>query len=69
MKVLSLDIRSKIVDGKETMDYCKILNRTLPKEIRVIAWSLVRPDFSARFDCCERKYKYFFPKGNLNIEV
>jgi tRNA pseudouridine(38-40) synthase len=45
------------------------LNRVLPAEIRVIAWAPVRPDFSARFDCIEREYKYFFPKGDLDLEV
>ena len=49
--------------------YCGILNRVLPKEIRVIAWAPVRPDFSARFDCLEREYKYFFPRGDLDLHV
>lgn len=57
------------MDGQETLDYCKLLNKTLPNEIRVIAWSPVRPEFSARFNCCRRTYKYFFPRGNLNIQV
>ena len=26
-----------------------------------------RPDFSARFDCTSRTYKYFFPRGDLNL--
>lgn len=26
-------------------------------------------NFSARFNCLKRTYRYFFPKGNLNIEA
>ena len=26
-----------------------------------------RPDFSARFDCTSRMYKYYFPRGDLNL--
>jgi tRNA pseudouridine38/39 synthase len=45
-----------------------MLNRILPPEIRAIAWSSVAQDFSARFSCLSRTYKYFFPRGDLNIE-
>lgn len=30
---------------------------------------IVEKDFSARFNCRRREYKYFFPKGNLNMEL
>ena len=46
-----------------------ILNSTLPPDIRVLGWATVGPDFSARFNCCEKTYKYFFPRGFLNLEV
>ncbi|ODM94879.1 tRNA pseudouridine(38/39) synthase [Orchesella cincta] len=67
-QVISIDLRSKIVDGQETIDYCNTLNRVLPRDIRAIAWSPVRPDFSARFDCIRRTYRYFFPRGGLNLQ-
>jgi tRNA U38,U39,U40 pseudouridine synthase TruA len=54
---------------EEELDYPKLLNRVLPPDIRVLAWCPTPPGFSARFDCKERTYKYFFPRGNLNIEV
>lgn len=47
--------------------YVSILNRILPSSIRIQAWSPVRPDFSARFDCTYRHYKYFFPSGPPSI--
>ncbi|KAG8238348.1 hypothetical protein J437_LFUL017241 [Ladona fulva] len=50
------------------LEYCKILNRLLPQQIRAIAWSPVSPEESARFNCRKRTYKYFFPRGNLNLK-
>ncbi|XP_057775881.1 uncharacterized protein LOC130994809 isoform X3 [Salvia miltiorrhiza] len=52
-------------DGE--IDYVKILNRALPNDIRIIGWSPARTDFSARFSCLSREYKYFFWRENLNI--
>lgn len=46
---------------RDEMPYCQILNRLLPPEIRMLAWCPAPPvDFSARFSCKERRYKYFF---------
>ena len=54
--------------GKTEIDFCSVLNRNLPDDIRVTAWAPApRLDFSARFDCDSRSYKYYFPRGNLNI--
>ncbi|WFD25654.1 tRNA pseudouridine(38/39) synthase [Malassezia nana] len=47
----------------EELPYVATLNRLLPPSIRVQAWSPVRSDFSARFDCVYRHYKYFFTLG------
>ncbi|XP_029170311.1 tRNA pseudouridine(38/39) synthase [Nylanderia fulva] len=73
-QVISLDIRSRLEPENqnnlsEELPYCKILNRLLPKNIRCIAWCPVSPNFSARFDCKYRTYKYFFPKSNLDINA
>ncbi|XP_050531593.1 tRNA pseudouridine(38/39) synthase isoform X2 [Daktulosphaira vitifoliae] len=67
-QVISLTVRSNGNDYNE-LNYCKILNRLLPKNIRVIAWSPVPEDFSARFDCISRTYKYWFPRGNLDVDL
>ncbi|XP_012946059.1 uncharacterized protein LOC101858380 [Aplysia californica] len=57
-------------EGDKTTEvrYVHILNKVLPPEIRVLAWAPVDPGFSARFSCKKRTYKYYFPKGNLNIQ-
>lgn len=84
-QVISIDLRSTQNSGtgvisvtnshapdqntKPELDYAGILNRILPVEIRVLAWSPVEPGFSARFDCNSRIYKYFFPKGDLDIDL
>lgn len=51
------------------MKYCKILNKLLPRDIRCISSAEVHPEFSARFNCKSRTYKYFFPIGTLNLEL
>ncbi|XP_017783896.1 PREDICTED: tRNA pseudouridine(38/39) synthase isoform X1 [Nicrophorus vespilloides] len=72
-QVISIDLRSKLSadnqhDIENELDYCKLLNRVLPDNIQCVAWSPVKSDVSARFDCTGRTYKYFFPKSCLNIE-
>ena len=65
---------------QDEIPYPQILNRLLPPKIRVLAWCPSPPaDFSARFSCGERCYKYFFTQpafmsavgqeGWLNIEA
>lgn len=79
-QVISIDLRSTQSTGlgvilspnagvsdKPEIDYAGILNRILPDEIRVLAWSPVEADFSARFNCKQRSYKYFFPRGDLDV--
>uniref|UniRef100_A0A7S4GGL5 tRNA pseudouridine synthase n=1 Tax=Eutreptiella gymnastica TaxID=73025 RepID=A0A7S4GGL5_9EUGL len=50
------------------LDYVQMLNRVLPFDIRVLAWAPVDADFSARFSCAGRVYKYFFLKRDLDID-
>lgn len=66
--MISLTVRSNGSDGKE-LNYCKMLNSLLPKDIRIIAWSPVKKDYSARFDCESRTYKYWFPRADLDVDV
>jgi len=55
-------------NDKEEIDFCSVLNRNLPEDIRVTAWAPAPSlEFSARFDCHSRSYKYYFPRGNLDI--
>ncbi|KAG4210678.1 hypothetical protein ERO13_A02G061800v2 [Gossypium hirsutum] len=51
------------------IDYVRVLNRVLPSDIRTLGWSPVSIDFSARFSCLAREYKYFFWRGNLNLSA
>ncbi|KAF9351464.1 tRNA pseudouridine synthase 3 [Mortierella sp. AD094] len=48
--------------------YLNIINRLLPPDIRIVAWAPVSEDFNARFHCSWREYKYFFPKGIIDID-
>ncbi|KAH7412308.1 pseudouridylate synthase-like protein 3 [Phaeosphaeria sp. MPI-PUGE-AT-0046c] len=48
-------------DLTDELPYIQLLNRVLPPDIRVYAWCSNPPEnFSARFSCKERRYKYFF---------
>ncbi|XP_057281976.1 tRNA pseudouridine(38/39) synthase [Pezoporus wallicus] len=80
-QVISLDLRSNLLEGQklnghrgasegkseEELRYTHILNRVLPPDIRVLAWAPVEPEFSARFSCLKRTYRYFFPCANLDV--
>jgi len=82
--VISLDLRSNLSAGKklngheadlegkseeEELRYTHILNRVLPPDIRALAWAPVEPDFSARFSCLKRTYRYFFPCADLDVAL
>jgi tRNA U38,U39,U40 pseudouridine synthase TruA len=41
----------------------------LPPDVRVTAWAPVEANFSARFNCDVRVYKYFFFADGMNIEA
>ncbi|XP_068212417.1 tRNA pseudouridine(38/39) synthase [Palaemon carinicauda] len=56
-------------DDDQEIGYVMLLNKVLPPEIRMLAWCPVAVGFSARFDCSHRTYKYFFPRGNLDIKL
>jgi tRNA pseudouridine38/39 synthase len=51
--------------------YCTILNRKLPKDIRMLAYANLSslPYFDARFSCVYREYTYFFHADNLDIDL
>lgn len=51
----------------QELDYLGVLNRILPDTIRVIAWSPISDNFSSRFSCKYRHYKYFFSSLHLDI--
>ncbi|KAF9426878.1 tRNA pseudouridine synthase 3 [Podila epigama] len=48
--------------------YLNVINRLLPPDIRIVAWAPVPEDFNARYNCAWRQYKYFFPKGIIDID-
>lgn len=46
---------------KDEIPYALVLNKLLPPDIRILAWCPSPPiDFSARFSCQERQYRYYF---------
>lgn len=72
MKNKCMAPQTKSVSGGEVIEeirYVHILNNVLPPDIRILAWTPIVTDFSARFNCNRRMYKYYFPEGDLNIEL
>lgn len=45
-----------------------MLNRNLPREVRVLGWCPVGEDFDARFSCRGRRYLYFFSGLGLDVD-
>lgn len=41
----------------QELNYCQLLNRVLPRDIRVLGWSEVSEQFSARFSSTHRTYR------------
>ena len=76
-QIISLKIRSnnkidtniELCNNNDELDYCTLLNKTLPLNIRIIGSCYVTEQFNARFSANSRKYRYFFMKNNLNIEL
>ncbi|XP_055703934.1 tRNA pseudouridine(38/39) synthase isoform X2 [Phlebotomus papatasi] len=75
-QTISIDVRSKFPPEDQMLpeslenelNYCVMLNQSLPDDIRCISWHPLEDDtFSARFNCQERSYRYFFPRGKLSI--
>jgi tRNA pseudouridine38/39 synthase len=51
------------------LDYCAMLNRVLPPDIRCLGWAPTPPGFSARFCASHRSYRYFFGGRHLDVEA
>lgn len=72
--VVALTLRSAGRVGGEPLcedreyDYPALINRALPPEIRVMGWTTVPANFSARFSARHREYKYFLvDDGALDV--
>lgn len=64
---ITVHMPSDNISDEKEIDYVRVLNRALPKDIRVIGWCPIPFDFHARFSCLSREYKYFFFRENLDI--
>lgn len=62
--VLSIDLRHLPAE-----DYLVRINRVLPPDIRMLAWTYVDDSFDARFSCIYREYNYFFFQQQMNVDL
>ncbi|XP_023664966.2 tRNA pseudouridine(38/39) synthase isoform X2 [Paramormyrops kingsleyae] len=67
--ILPAQPSSKQKPSTAELPYVKMLNRVLPPDIRVLDWAAAETGFSARFDCQFRTYRYYFPRGDLDVEL
>ncbi len=64
------NIEQKMVEKElSERDFAQIINNVLPDSIRVLGWSPVSEDFSARFSTKSRTYRYFFARRDLDLEA
>ncbi|XP_061665437.1 tRNA pseudouridine(38/39) synthase [Syngnathoides biaculeatus] len=61
--------QKKVAAVASELPYVKMLNRILPQDIRVFDWAPAAEGFSARFDCQSRTYRYYFPRGSLDVAL
>jgi tRNA pseudouridine38/39 synthase len=54
------NVLSLIIRKLPTEDYLIRINRCLPDDIRMLAWTYVDDSFDSRFSCVYREYNYFF---------
>jgi tRNA U38,U39,U40 pseudouridine synthase TruA len=54
---------------EEEADYVSTLNSILPTDIRVLGWTDVPENFSARFSATLRTYRYYFIRRDLDLEA
>ncbi|XP_038591643.1 tRNA pseudouridine(38/39) synthase isoform X3 [Micropterus salmoides] len=64
-----VDVSTKNKATGSELPYVKMLNRVLPQDIRILDWAPVAEGFSARFDCQSRTYRYYFPRGSLDVAL
>uniref|UniRef100_A0A4W6BZ42 Pseudouridylate synthase 3 n=1 Tax=Lates calcarifer TaxID=8187 RepID=A0A4W6BZ42_LATCA len=65
----NVDLSTKNKAPVSEVPYVKMLNRVLPQDIRILDWAPVAEGFSARFDCQSRTYRYYFPRGSLDVAL
>ncbi|KAJ1892309.1 pseudouridine synthase deg1 [Kickxella alabastrina] len=61
--------RYVVPENERELPYVSMLNKSLPQEIRVLAWAPVAEDFDARFSCRARFYRYFFNEAGLDVAL
>ncbi|GAA5994675.1 pseudouridine synthase DEG1 [Rhodotorula paludigena] len=63
---LSFDSGKRKPASDVELPYITLINRHLPPSIRIHAWSPVSANFSSRFSCIWRHYKYFFSSSPVS---
>jgi tRNA pseudouridine38/39 synthase len=77
--IVTLNVKSKIANPNRSFQltdsdhkeypYDMMINERLPPEIRITGWAPAPDDFSARYSCIQRKYRYFFILEDINLDL
>lgn len=57
-----------VTEDYEEYPYDLIINAHLPFDMKIMGWAPVPDTFSARFDCLQRQYRYYFVKNELDLD-
>lgn len=63
------NVCSLIVRKLPQRDYISRINRCLPEDIRMLAYTEVDDSFDARFSCVYREYNYFFFQQQMDVKL
>ncbi|MEQ2207434.1 hypothetical protein XENOCAPTIV_012310, partial [Xenoophorus captivus] len=67
-------LKTRLIQDRQSSNYHRC-GRTdkgvsaFSQDIRILDWAPVEQGFSARFDCQSRTYRYYFPRGFLDVEL
>uniref|UniRef100_A0A3Q3EH92 Pseudouridylate synthase 3 n=1 Tax=Labrus bergylta TaxID=56723 RepID=A0A3Q3EH92_9LABR len=69
-QVITIDLRSTQFSGGLGFVLPENVDATIKnKDIRILDWAPAAEGFSARFDCKSRTYRYYFPRGRLDVAL
>ncbi|XP_007558425.1 tRNA pseudouridine(38/39) synthase isoform X2 [Poecilia formosa] len=67
-------LKTRLIQDRQSSNYHRC-GRTdkgvsaFSQDIRILGWAAAEQGFSARFDCQSRTYRYYFPRGSLDVEL
>ncbi|OQS05203.1 tRNA pseudouridine synthase, partial [Thraustotheca clavata] len=68
-KPFRVQLKDGTIKTLTELDYATSMNSSLPQDIRIYGWAPApEAEWSARFSCVGRVYRYFFHRRRMNLE-